>query len=205
MVKLPAPPDPDDLEPVDEDIRTEQPILWRIHRATGYHVTGWDQLRYRGPVESMRFDPHLPPPHNQDRGVLYAGLRIPDVVAEVFQTSRTLDRTLHDPYIAGWEPSRPLRLLDLTGTWPIRAGASAAINSGRKDHCRLWAQTIYSAQPDLDGLWHRSSMTGHQIVTLFTNAADSFPTHPNIDVPLSHPGISIALLDACLDIGYRLL
>lgn len=206
MVKLPAPPDAGRLEPMDADIRTEEDVtLWRVHPTLGDHVIAWDELRYWGPAATMRFDPHLPPPRAQDRGVLYAGLAIPDVLAEVYQQTRVVDRAAKGAYLAGWQPVRPLRLLDLSGTWPIRAGASYAINSGRKDHCRLWAQTIHTARPDLDGLWHHSSMSGGTLVTLFTHAADSFSARPAFDMPLTHGGLHLPLLDACERIGYRLV
>ncbi|MDQ6783369.1 MAG: RES family NAD+ phosphorylase [Actinomycetota bacterium] len=191
---------------MDADISIEDDLtLWRVHPTLGDHVVAWDELRYWGPAETMRFDPHLPPPRVQDRGVLYAGLAIPDVLAEVYQQTRVVDRASNGTYLTGWQPARPLRLLDLAGTWPIRAGASYAINSGRKDHCRLWARTIHTARPDLDGLWHHSSMTGGTLVTLLTHAADSFPTRPAFDMPLNHRGLHLPLLDACKTIGYRLV
>jgi len=204
-VKLPAPPAASELEPIHGDVRTETDLtLWRVHATTGEHVLAWNELRFWGPATTMRFDPHLPPPHVQERGVLHAGLAIPDVLAEVYQQTRLVDRTANGAYLTGWQPARPLRLLDLTGSWPIRAGASYTINSGRKDHCRLWARTIHTAHPDLDGLWHHSSMTGGNLATLFTHAADSFPARPALDLPLTHPGLHLPLLDACEHIGYRL-
>ena len=206
MVKLPAPPPPGELEPVDGYTRSEPAlVLWRVHRTEGEHAIGWDRLRYWGPVATARFDPHLAPPHSQSRGALYAGLGIPDILAEVYQETRVVDRAAGAPYLAAWRPARPLRLLDLTGDWPIKAGASYTINAGRKDYCRSWAQTIYTAHPDLDGLWHHSSMTGRPLVTLFTHAADSFPGRPDIDLPLAHHGLDMILLDACNQIGYRLV
>jgi hypothetical protein len=191
---------------MDADVRTEtELVLWRVHATVGDHVLAWNELRYWGPATTMRFDPHLPPPRLQDRGVLYAGSAIPDVLAEVYQQTRVVDRGAEGGYLAAWCPTRQLRLLDLTGSWPVRAGASYTINTGRKDHCRLWAQAIHTERPDLDGLWHHSSMTGGTLITLFTHAADSFPERPGFDMPLAHPGLRLPLLDACRSIGYRLV
>lgn len=59
--------------------------------------------------------------------------------------------------------------------------------------------------PDIDGLWHQSSMTGVDAVTLFTYAADSFPERPMLSVPLDHPGLRGHLLAAAEQIGYRVV
>jgi hypothetical protein len=153
----------------------------------------------------MRFDPHEPPAHVQDRGVSYAAFDVPTALAEVFQQTRVINTRRGAPYLTAWTMARPLTMLDLTGIWPIQAGASHAINTGRRDHSRAWARAIHTARPDLDGLWHRSSMTGNAIVTLFTHAADSFPDRPLMSVPLDHPGLRRHLLTAANHINYRLV
>lgn len=43
-----------------------------------------------------------------------------------------------------WESVRPLRLLDLTGLWPIRNGASQLIACGPQQVCRAWSQDVLS-------------------------------------------------------------
>ena len=44
--------------------------------------------------------------------------------------TRVIDRTAHDPWLVAFELLQPLNLLDLTGVWPTRAGASMALNTG---------------------------------------------------------------------------
>jgi hypothetical protein len=178
--------------------------LWRVHRTTGLHVVPWNQLRYFGPFDTMRFDPHEPPPHDQFKGVGYNALDVPTVLAEVFSLTRFINLTRGDPYLTAWAPTRELTLLDLTGTWPIRNGASDTINTGRKDHCRAWARAITDAWPDLDGLWHHSSLTGRPMVASFRASATTFPAAPEFSSPLAHPGLFATLRTACTDIGYRL-
>jgi hypothetical protein len=203
VVKLPGPPDPATLQLEAGDIRQLiHEVMWRIHPTVGGHVLAWNELRRWGPVPNTRFDPHLSPPRLQNRGVMYCGLAVPDVLAEVFQQTRIIRPSARGVYLTGWQAIRPLRLLDLTGKWPVRAGASHAINTGRKDHTRAWAAAIHTAWPDLDGLWHHSAMTGGPLVALFTHAADSFPARPDLSVPLTHPDLSITLLDAAHQIGY---
>jgi hypothetical protein len=207
VVKLPLPPEPGELQfpPEHDRVLDTAEVLWRVHRTSGEHVIPWDQLRYWGPSTTTRFDPHEPPPHEQSRGVSYAAIGVPTALAEVFQRTRVVNTGRGTPYLTAWSPARPLTLLDLTGTWPIQAGASHAINTGRRDHCRAWARAIHSARPDLDGLWHHSAMTGGDAVTLFTHAADSFPNRPLLSLPLNHPGLRGHLIAAAAQIGYRIL
>lgn len=207
MVKLPLPPPPESLRFPPEHLRTAATdvVLWRVHRTSGKHVVPWNQLRYWGPAATMRFDPHEPPPHAQERGVSYAALDVATALAEVFQQTRVINMRRDTPYLTAWSPARALRLLDLSGTWPIHAGASHAINTGRRDHCRAWARAIHTARPDLDGLWHLSSMTGSDAITLFTHASDSFPERPRLSLPLAHPGLRRYLLAAAAQINYRVV
>lgn len=205
MVKLPQHP-LGQLQRLPEDLRTlsGRPI-WRVHRTSGAYVIPWNQLRHYGPIDTMRFDHHDPPPHTQAKGISYNALDVPTVLAEVFQQTRVINRTKGDPYLTGWTPTRDLALLDLTGNWPIRNGASYTINTGRKDHCRAWARAITAAWPDLDGLWHNSSVTGQTVVTLFETTADAFPTTPIFSNPLTHAGLFSILSTAAAWIGYTLL
>ncbi|MFL6163291.1 MAG: RES family NAD+ phosphorylase [Jatrophihabitantaceae bacterium] len=207
MVKLPLPPEPGELQfpPEHDRVLDTAEVLWRMHRTSGEHVVPWNRLRYWGPAATMRFDPHEPRPREQDRGASYAALSVPTALAEVFQRTRVINIRRGTPYLTAWSPARPLTLLDLTGSWPIQAGASHAINAGRRDHCRAWARAIHSARPDLDGLWHHPSTTGGDAVTLFTHAADSFPDRPVLSLPLNHPGLRGHLLAAAAQINYRIV
>jgi hypothetical protein len=180
-------------------------VLWRIHQTSGPNVVAWNQLRYFGPIESMRFDPHESPPRIQARGVSHTALDLATALAEVFQQTRFVNTLRGSPYLTAWTPARDLHLLDLTGNWPIRNGSSYTLNTGRKDHCRAWARAIHSAWPELDGLWHHSSLTGRAMVTLFTHASDSFPDDPIYSQPLPHPGLFPYLHAAVAEIGYGLV
>lgn len=207
MVKLPLPPPTEQLRYRHEHLFKvdHSTVLWRVHRTSGAHVVAWNQLRYWGPSTTMRFDPHDPPARTQDRGVSYTALAVPTVLAEVFQQRRVINTRRGTPYLTAWNPARTLTLLDLTGTWPVFTGASHVVNTGRRDHCRAWARAIHSAWPELDGLWHRSAMTGGDAVTLFTAAAKSFPSRPVLSMALAHPGLRAHLLDAAAQIKYRVV
>lgn len=181
--------------------------LWRVYFAAGDHPTTWDQFRTWGPTTS-RFDHHLPPARLQDRAILYAAAGpdgVTTALAEVFQESRTVPRQHKAPALVGFTLARPLKLLDLTGAWPTRAGASMALSTGRHDRARAWSQAIYEAFPKLDGLWYPSSMHANQpCVALYERAADAVVGRPDFHRQLSDPVLHTVLKNACRRIGYVL-
>lgn len=167
------------LTRLDEDVLVEQPLLWRIHRTVGDHVLPWSSLRHWGPAAAMRFDPHPPPPgEHPGVGVTYTALDVETAVTETFQQRRKIDIVDGRPKLTAWRPTRPLRLLDLTGDWALRNGASHSLASGPRATCRAWARAIAETWADVDGLRSQSTLTGRINVTLWTPAADTFPGSP---------------------------
>lgn len=215
MPKLPHPRRP--LPPLQaSDIHTLRAglRLYRVYRAAGSHPAGWNTMRTFGPT-ATRFDPHQPPPHAQTRGVLYAAGSVPTALAETFGATRVLERRRDEPWLAGWRLATRLRLLDLSGAWPTRAGASQALNSGRKDIAREWARAVYE-EYDVDGVWYPSSMSGllrlpgdptlhGYAAALFDRAIGSLPRHPSLHLPLTHPALSGSLGVIAERYGYRLI
>lgn len=200
MAKFPEPPDP----LPDPEVHTTQERLWRIFFAAGAHPTPWSGFRSFGPVDA-RFDPHLPPPRVQDRGVLYASTDARACFAEVWQASRLIDRTAGAPTLVAFDPTRPLRLLDLTGTWPTRAGASMAISTGSRARARRWSQAIYTQFPDLDGVWYASSMYANTpAVALYERARDAMPRHPRFHRRLDAPELLSTVRNVAAEVGYLL-
>ncbi len=217
MARLPQPPAPAVLQAMlrrTEDViavTTGTPIV-RIFTVGGNHPQQWDTFRYAGPLPHARFDPHTPaaqggPSVTRDHGVLYFSLSVRTCLAEVYQATSTVDRTTRAPRLVVLRPRRTLRLLDLSGLWPTRAGASQAISNGPKERTQAWARTIRAAYPELDGLWYRSSMNaGKPSLCLWDPpAATALPETPDILLPLDHPGLDVPLGRACKDLGYTLL
>ena len=147
MSKLPDPPPlaklaavGPEVYPLPADFR-----LWRIYFQAGPHPTTWQTFRAWGPTGS-RFDPHEPPPRLQpDRAVLYAAVEGLTCVAEVFQDYRRVNRSRGAPALAAFRTTRPLRLLDLTGEWTTKIGASMAISTGPHERARRWARAFFAA------------------------------------------------------------
>ncbi|HEU5475207.1 MAG TPA: RES family NAD+ phosphorylase [Actinophytocola sp.] len=217
MARLPQPPEPaalrallrpkDDIVVVDGDTR-----LVRVFAAGGLHRQRWNTFRRVGPLPHARFDPHPFPPDGRpapspDNGVVYFGLTARTSIAEVFQNTSIVDRSTRRPQLVVLRPSRPLRLLDLAGLWPTRAGASQEISSGPRALTQAWARNIRAAHPDLDGLLYRSSMdSGDPAICLWDPpAASALPANPDVLVPLSHPGLDLPLARICAELNYILL
>lgn len=124
-------------------------------------------------------------------------------IAEVFQGTRVVDRAGDDRCFTAFRTTRAVRLLDVTGDWPTRAGVSQAIASGPRSRAQAWARAIYEAYPTLEGVWYPSSMHGgHPAVALFERAVDALPAEPELDVPLTHPGLLPDLVRAANVLGY---
>ena len=188
--------------PLDRHTLRAGTQIARIYRRGGSHPKSWRQFRFDGPLPGARFDHHLA---GDQRGVLYGARDLTTCVAEVFQGSRLVDRVGADRCLAGFRLTRPVRLLDLTGDWPTRAGASQALASGPRPRAQAWARAIYEAYPSIDGIWYPSSMhRGHPAVVLFERAQQALPPSPDLDVPLSHPGLLPDLVRAAGSLGYLL-
>lgn len=182
------------------------PHSWmvRIHGTSGPFALPWHRLRHFGPTRS-RFDPHPiyksagAPAFHPDFAVTYAAADVDTALAEVFQRGRVIEPAgPNNPYLTVWRPVRPLELLDIRGAWPIRAGASHALNTGPQSVCRRWAHAIATHPRRVDGILYASSMTGRDAVALFLPGADSFPVTPELSMALSNPGL-VQVISAAAD------
>ncbi len=195
-----TPPRP--LQRAARDVVAFRKPLWRIHRVTGPHALPWDGLRDHGPISEMRWDPH-PPPRGKHPGigVSYASADAATAFAEVFQARRAITRS-GDQGLAGWTPIRDLQLLDLTGDWALRNGASASLHAARKSTCRAWARAIHETWPDLDGLYAPSTMTGRPMLVLFSGSASTFPRGPQLSRVLSDPALNTIVSLVARELGW---
>ena len=208
MAKLPLPPEVLPA-PGPDDLATTGPgtLLWRVYRTGGEHPVAWNVLRHFGPVANGRFDHHQPPPSRQpERGITYVAGGIAAAVAESFAETRTIDRAHAAPWLAAFEPLRPIVLLDLRGAWPTRAGASQAISTGRRDVAQCWSRAIWRAMPGVDGLLYPSAMAGGEVnIALYERAEDAVPRQPALNLPLAHPGLLADLNRIAIRFGYGLV
>lgn len=203
-------------------------LLWRIYRREGRSGEAfrrsWDAFRSYGPLRSARFDHHSEPPPGEgpgesERGIMYTavgehghsgmatgGEAILTCVAEVFQQTRLADTSTGSPWLAAFAIEDDLPLLDLTGGWPTRAGASMQINSGPRPRARRWSRDAYEAYPEILGLYYPSSMYANQpAAALYERAKPLLPRSPSFHAPLSSPGLLPYLRSAVgAKLGYGL-
>jgi hypothetical protein len=145
MSKFPEPPQTLTV-PAELAVLDAGTVVWRIYGQGGSHPSTWNAFRNFGPTLA-RFDHHLEPAYVQARGILYGAIgdeALCACVAEVFQVTRVIDRLAEARWVVALRLTRPVRLLDLTGSWPTAAGASMAIHSGPRARARRWSQVIYA-------------------------------------------------------------
>jgi hypothetical protein len=207
VAKLPEPPPAATLAAVPPAVRSlvAGTELWRLYFRGGEHPTVWEQFRSWGPT-AARFDHHLPPPRDQARAVLYAAASALTSVAEVFQDTRVIDRRRNQPSLAGFRLAHAVGLLDLTGTWPTRAGASMALASGPRPRAQRWARAIYEAYPSVEGLYYPSSMHANApAVALFERARSAVAGPPVFQRALIDPSLLAALKTTASTLGFGLV
>ena len=192
--------------PRDERILPAGAELWRLYFQGGPYPTAWNTFRFFGPLGTARFDHHRPPPSVQDRGVLYAAEAGTTCIAEVFQAQRLVDRARRQPWLVGFSIIRPIRLLNLCGIWPTRAGASMALSSGPRPRAQRWSAAIYDAYLDVDGLWYPSSMFANEpAILLYERSSDAIAPSPFFHFPLTHPGLAVPLYHLARQLHYSLV
>jgi len=185
LSKFPEPPDPESLASIspEKKVLGAGTILWRIYFQSGKHPTSWNRFRDFGPT-TARFDHQLAPARRQSRKILYAAENGPTCFAEVFQETRVIDRARSTPWLVAFALGRAVTLLDLTGAWPTRAGASTAIQ----------------------GLWYCSSMDANRVaVALYERAGSAVPARPVFHRALSDAALATPIARAAVRFGYAVV
>jgi len=211
LPKFPQPPPVEVLREIPPEIRrlTAGTRVWRVYFRGGPHPGRWNSLRAFGPT-TARFDHQLPDaagkPWEQQRAIQYLALDGITPLAEVFQDSRVIDRAARSPWLVAYDLAQDLELLDLTGTYPTRAGASMLINCGFRPRARLWSCAIYAAYPEIQGLYHASCMHGGSpSLALDERGAAATPAHHALHRALSDKALRMTLRNAAARINYLLL
>ena len=209
MPKVPRGPSTELLESLAPEVKTvpARSVIWRIYFRNGPHPTRWMDFRYVGPIDA-RFDHHAGnEPARQDRSVLYAADDPITCLAEVFQKTRVMNRWHKEPWLVGFETDKPMRLLDLTGSFPTRAGASMGLMTGPRSVSRTWARAFHDSWPEIDGLYYPSSMhASRPAIVLNERAREAgvMPEQASFHRSLGDPAILSILRNAACSLGYAL-
>jgi hypothetical protein len=185
--------------------------LARVYFTRSPHAIPWNAFRYTGPLNS-RWDHHVPgaegPSHAQQRGIYYAAADAKTCLAEVFQDTRRVDRAFQAPWLAIFKTLRALEVLDLTGDFSTRMGASMAIHSGSRARARGWARDLYQAFPTAHGILYAASMHGGAPAFALNERAFEggalFPAHPEFHRALADDAMLDPLMHAARALGYAL-
>lgn len=198
------------IEPAVKTLVKGTPVA-RVYFTGGEHPTRWDEFRHYGPTNA-RFDHHLKNTSGeafvQERSILYCAAMADTSVAEVFQETRLINRTRKAPWLAIFSLQRDIDLLDLTGAYPTRVGASMAINTGNRARGREWAQRFYDAYEPLQGIFYASSMNGNEPAIALTDRAEKstcLPTHPDLNRALADDSLLDVLKHSAHRLGYGLV
>ena len=216
-MKLGLPPPVADLQKVPAEIHMlpTGTRLVRLYYRGGDHPTTWHAFRAEGPLNG-RFDHQLPReagarrtrPSAPPRAILYAALDALTCLAEVYQDTRQIDRQHKAPWMAVFDLNAPLKLQDLSGRWPTRAGTSGALATGRRDYAQAWSRHIYEAYPDIHGLYCRSSMDPRGFcIALYERAGGvgALPRRPLFNRSLADASWEPTLENAAGEIVYLLV
>ncbi len=209
MAKVPKNPDLALLRQLAPDTTSikKGTELWRIYFRGGKHPTRWNEFRHVGPVDA-RFDHHeLDKLTSKKRAVLYAAANPLTCLAEVFQKQRVIKRSQSDGWLVGFEMAEDTAILDLTGGFPTRAGASMGLMTGARSVSRNWARGFYIAYPKLHGLRYPSSMYANAPAIVFNDRAANhgvLPEQPAFHRALTDPSLITFLKNAAHDLGYLL-
>jgi hypothetical protein len=208
VARFPDPPTPDGLRARLGAQTAEYSaghILHRLYKRGGRYPAAWGAFRHYGPVD-CRFDHHPDPKGTHDEGILYCAPDPVTCIAEAFQDTQIINRSFEEPYLAAFATVSAVILLDLTGRWSTRAGASMAICTGSRSIARKWSRTIYLAYPEVQGLLYCSAMNANApSVALYERARAALPGTPERDVPLSSGAVEALLGDAVTKLQYGLV
>jgi hypothetical protein len=186
-------------------------VLARVYFSRSPHALRWNELRRFGPLNA-RWDHHQPTakglPCWQERGVYYAAGDAKTCLAEVFQATRRIDRVFQAPWLVVFKTVQALEVLDLSGDFATRMGASMAIHSGSRVRARAWARDLYEAFPASEGILYSASMQGGAPALAINERALQrgalFPAHPEFHRALADDAMLDPLKHAARALGYAL-
>jgi hypothetical protein len=212
MVKVPREPSLETLRGLEGAFKelSAGARLWRVYFRGGRHPTRWSESRHVGPLDG-RFDHHLPDekgePALQERSVLYAARHPLTCLAETYQATRIINREHKQPWLVAFGIAKAVQLLDLTGRFPTRSGASMGLMTGPRSVSRRWARAYYEVFAGAQGFIYPSSMHANERAVVLNDRAEVsevLPPVPAFHRALADPALLTVLRNAARTLGYLL-
>ena len=111
-----------------------------------------------------------------------------------------------EPWLVGLETAVELRLLDLTGRWPTRAGASMALSTGPHARTRPWSRAAYEAYPDCTVSGMARRWTACSAASRFSSVQlHAMPAAPAFHRALADAPVRALLEQWADELNYRLI
>lgn len=166
------------------------------------HVTTALSFRYFGPLG--RFDHQRLSPagssDDPDRGISYAGLTLSCCLVECFGDVGVIE--IKGQQIARLKLTRDLTLLDLRGSGAMRAGAVAALAKiADRNLSQAWSRYFYEQTADyghLDGISYLNAHNDEEAIAIYERAQSALVCPDSQILPLNHPSLRPAILEAAL-------
>lgn len=210
MPKVPLRPDPERLASLAPQIEVLKAgtELWRIYFRGGRHPTRWNEFRSVGPVDAARFDHHDPDSdEGYEKQVMYLASNPVTCLAEVFRKTRTIHRQDRVPWLVGFSLEADVKLLNLTGSFTTRAGASMGLTTGPRSTSRNWARELHASYPEIEGILYPSSMHGNRPAIVLNERAKAhspIPASPGTHRELKDAALITVIKNAARELGYAL-
>ena len=176
-------------------------FMLRIFDPTRHGTTALS-FRYFGPLG--RFDHQRLSPtgsgDDPDRGISYTGLTLSCCLVECFGDVGVIE--IKGQQIARLELTRDLTLLDLRGSGAMRAGAVAALAKiADRNLSQAWSRYFYEQTADygqLDGISYLNAHNDEEAIAIYSLAQSALVCPDSQILPLNHPSLRPAILEAAL-------
>lgn len=136
----------------------------------------------------------------ENRGISYAGLTLSCCLVECFGDVGVIE--IKGQQIARLELTRDLTLLDLRGSGAMRAGAVAALAKiADRNLSQAWSRYFYEQTADyghLDGISYLNAHNDEEAIAIYERAQSALVCPDSQILPLNHPSLRPAILEAAL-------
>lgn len=202
MVVVDPPPPRRRPDPLFHDLPSGSRLV-RLFDSSRHGATATGFRSY-GPL--LRFDHHRgnedgTPGEDAEHGIYYAAKTLSGCLVEVFGDTGVVVLDRH--HVASPILRRDLRLLDLRGSGPMRAGTKAAIAKvSDRGLSQAWSRHFHEKTEvygDVDGVIYLNAHNDEEAIALYERASDVLECPPDRVLRLDDEALRAAVLEAADD------